>query len=1040
MTHTLEFRRASGSARVSLGEALSVIAAGEETLAEPLRLKPFEHWVGHIPFAFWLTAKLRPRVFVELGTHRGNSYLAFCQAIEAERCGTRAYAVDTWEGDPHMAREDGLFEELSAYHDPRYGHFSALLRADFDAARTVFPEGSIDLLHIDGTHTYEAVKHDFENWRPALSDRAVVLFHDTNVRRAPFGVWKLWEELSRDRPSFEFIHSYGLGVLGMGSNLPEPLTALFDASSNEALETPIRAFFASRGATAVQRLEAQIARSEIDAVVQASAAAVAAERANHERAQADRSEEQERALRRSAEIAMKLTRIEDDVRRSNALLTAGAERDALLERQGEEIRHLEAALAAIRTSSSWRVTGPLRRITRLLRRERPAPVSPPAPAAPAALATEQPLVYEPPRPTLVEPGTAKRWPIVMPDLFALRGRTTKARIAVVAHIFYPELCDELLTAAQRIDEPFDLFVTLVEGHSDMLRADILDRMPEAQIWVFPNRGRDILPFLALATAGAFRDHELICKLHTKRSPHRPDGDVWRQHLVTSVLPDREGAGALIGAFAADPELGLVVADGQVFSGPEFWLSNLPHLGNLLPLLGRTVEDAVDLPFAGGSIFWLRASLLHDLVGLKIDPDAFEPEPIGNDGALAHAFERLFSVACHSAGMRIEQTSTVLSGASASSTRPEAATAPRIIAFYLPQFHPIPENDRWWGAGFTEWTNVTRARPLFPGHRQPRLPGELGFTDLRLAETRAAQAELARAHGVSGFCYYHYWFGDGRRLLQRPLDEVLTSGTPDFPFMICWANEPWSRNWDGAEREVLVAQDYPAGWPTAFARDVAPLLRDRRYIRLGGADGPPMLMIYRIMHLPDPARAMAELRAALDDCGIGRVHISAGLVAMHPDPPRPDRPEALGLDSFFEFPPHGMPTIEMPATARPAEMSNKLYDYAKTVDAVLARLGSPDGASPPHRAAMMGWDNTARRGTAAHVFHGATPNHFRRWLRALVREEQARQPAQERLIFVNAWNEWAEGTCLEPDRDFGRGWLASVHSALAQDGRSRRGAG
>src|SRR5579871_1642275 len=159
-------------------------------------------------------------------------------------------------------------------------------------------------------------------------------------------------------------------------------------------------------------------------------------------------------------------------------------------------------------------------------------------------------------------------------------------------------------------------------------------------------------------------------------------------------------------------------------------------------------------------------------------------------------------------------------------------AARVFAFYLPQFHPIPENDAWWGNGFTEWTNVARSKPLFRGHYQPQLPADLGFYDLRLSETRQAQADLAREHGIFGFCYYHYWFS-GRRVLQRPFDEVLTSGQPDFPFCLCWANENWTRSWDGRSSEVLMEQRYSDEDDLAHIRALAPALRDPRYIRIDG---------------------------------------------------------------------------------------------------------------------------------------------------------------------------------------------------------------
>jgi hypothetical protein len=195
--------------------------------------------------------------------------------------------------------------------------------------------------------------------------------------------------------------------------------------------------------------------------------------------------------------------------------------------------------------------------------------------------------------------------------------------------------------------------------------------------------------------------------------------------------------------------------------------------------------------------------------------------------------------------------------------------------------------------------VTRAKPLFRGHRQPRLPSDLGFYDLRLAEAREAQANLARKYGLSAFCYYYYWF-NGSRILERPLDEVLASGKPDYPFMICWANEPWTRNWDGENQHVLLSQTYEPGWATRFARDVARLLRDRRYFRLGNQ---PMLLIYRIAHIPEQGLAMREIRMTLRENGIPEVHLAAAWVRFTEDDELPTDPSIVGLDAYFEFPPH-----------------------------------------------------------------------------------------------------------------------------------------
>jgi hypothetical protein len=220
---------------------------GDEYFWNPERLVHFEHWVGHIPIAFWLMKVLQPRCYVELGTHHGNLYCAMCQAVAALRFYSMGYAVDTWQGDIHMAFEEGILEELRTYHDPRYGGFSKLLPMTFDQAAASFAAQNIDLLHIDGTHTYETVRHDFEIWLPKLSSRGVVLFHDTNVRRDDFGVWRLWNELTTRYPAFNFLHSYGLGVLGVGTEQPAPLRALFDMTSNPRAAARVRALFASRG-------------------------------------------------------------------------------------------------------------------------------------------------------------------------------------------------------------------------------------------------------------------------------------------------------------------------------------------------------------------------------------------------------------------------------------------------------------------------------------------------------------------------------------------------------------------------------------------------------------------------------------------------------------------------------------------------------------------------------------------------------------------------------------------------------------------------
>jgi len=343
---------------------------------------------------------------------------------------------------------------------------------------------------------------------------------------------------------------------------------------------------------------------------------------------------------------------------------------------------------------------------------------------------------------------------------------------------------------------------------------------------------------------------------------------------------------------------------------------------------------------------------------------------------------------------------------------------RLIAFYLPQFHPIPENDLWWGKGFTEWTNVTRAKPNFDGHDQPRLPADLGFYDLRLPQARQAQAELATRYGVHGFCYYYYWFG-GKRLLHRPLDEVLASGKPDFPFCICWANENWSRRWDGRESDILIGQHYADGDDEAFIRQVEPLLRDRRYIRVQGR---PLLLIYRIELLPDAARTANIWREYCRQCGIGELYLAnVQSFAGASDP------KSYGFDASVEFPPHerAVPAQPQPRMTNP-DFQGLVFDYPATAKNFMHR---PLPAYPFFRTAMPNWDNTARRQNHGHIFINSSPEAYGAWLAHLVTQTRHLHPPGERFVFINAWNEWAEGNHLEPDQRHGHGYLEATRQAL-----------
>ena len=349
---------------------------------------------------------------------------------------------------------------------------------------------------------------------------------------------------------------------------------------------------------------------------------------------------------------------------------------------------------------------------------------------------------------------------------------------------------------------------------------------------------------------------------------------------------------------------------------------------------------------------------------------------------------------------------------------------RTIAFYLPQYHPIPENDRWWGKGFTEWTNVAAAQPLWAGHLQPRQPTALGYYDLRLPETANQQFELARKYGIDAFCYYYYWF-NGRRLLDRPLNDLAQGRSGPFPFCICWVNEEWRRSWDGLSGEVLMPLEHTAESDFAFIKDVVPLLKHPDYVRV---DGKPMLLVYRAGAMAEPQKTAAAWKDYCRANGLDDVYLCAVQSFASGDP------SIVGFDAAVEFPPHAPDLdsesayhrlLSAPKDVHP-QFAGKIFDYPYLADGYMGRSPKP---YPLHRTCMLAWDNTARRGKEGHVYGQFTVAKYEEWLSANVAKSLAEQ--SDAVVFINAWNEWAEGSALEPDRFFGYELLESTRRARSK---------
>ena len=365
-----------------------------------------------------------------------------------------------------------------------------------------------------------------------------------------------------------------------------------------------------------------------------------------------------------------------------------------------------------------------------------------------------------------------------------------------------------------------------------------------------------------------------------------------------------------------------------------------------------------------------------------------------------------------------------------SREPAPVTGPvtadvKAIAFYLPQFHAIPQNDTWWGKGFTEWTNVRGGTPNFEGHYQPHVPSALGYYDLRDPAVLQKQAELAASHGIYGFCFHYYWFA-GTVLLDLPLQQMVNTTDSNFPFCVCWANENWTRRWDGKEQEILISQHHSPKDDLAFIRRTEPILLHKNYIRV---EGKPLLAVYRPSLFPDPVATTARWRNYFRERGHGELHLVMVRSFNDQTPP-----ESYGFDAAIQFPPHcPVNAITSLVPGKSELFTGTVFDYTELKKIALNQLKTRQASAKMYPGVMPSWDNTARRRGNATVWANSCPESYYEWLSAVVAMVTTK-PVEERLVFINAWNEWAEGCHLEPDERFGFAWLNATSLALHEPPR------
>jgi glycosyltransferase involved in cell wall biosynthesis len=341
---------------------------------------------------------------------------------------------------------------------------------------------------------------------------------------------------------------------------------------------------------------------------------------------------------------------------------------------------------------------------------------------------------------------------------------------------------------------------------------------------------------------------------------------------------------------------------------------------------------------------------------------------------------------------------------------------QLVAIHLPQFHPIPENDSWWGKGFTEWTNVSKSRPMFPGHYQPQLPLE-GFYDLRLVENLKRQVELAKSSGITGFCFYHYWFG-GKKLLDKPVELFLENKNIDFDYCLCWANENWSRRWDGFDDDILIAQKHSEEDDIDFIKDISRHLIDSRYIKI---EGKPLILVYRPGLLPDAKKTAVRWREYCKSEGIGEIYIAMVQGFNDYDPRK------FGFDGAIEFPllVPGQELVNEKMTLV-ENYSGRVHEFKTLVDK--SNILSEQSYDLFHTV-IPSWDNTARKGNKGTIYINSSPKIYEKWLRHSIEETIDVYNEDKRLVFINAWNEWAEGNHLEPDNNYGYAYLNATNRVV-----------
>lgn len=611
-------------------------------------------------------------------------------------------------------------------------------------------------------------------------------------------------------------------------------------------------------------------------------------------------------------------------------------------------------------------------------------------------------------------------------------------LAIHLHLYYTDMLPDMAARLRSVPLPADYYVSIPESADpEAIRARLADALPNAGKIVVehvPNRGRDIAPLIVQFGARLAR-YEIVGHFHTKKSPHNPSLQRWCDDILDMLIGPPDSSGGRI-AHIISLLLGpasVVYPEGNagILKDRSGWAANHALARQFLERYSQhSIDDYPLVEFPEGAMFWARGGCLKELLTVPLGYDDFPPEPLPADGTLAHAIERtilIFASKCAARPYRIQRGDSIPDYRHYEPPRDYAPSIVhgdiKVLSYYLPQFHPIPENDLWHGKGFTEWTKVRAANPLFHGHYQQHIPHpDLGYYLLDSPDTLKKQATMMRQAGVHGQVFYHYWFS-GKLILQQPARMLLENPDVDMPFCFCWANENWTRRWDGNEQEVLLRQDYSAADARAFIRYLIPYFRDPRHLRVGER---PLLFVYRPTSLPADGQYIEIWREECEAAGIAQPYTVAVLTRGAHDPAQ------FGMDAGVERVLHDWTAGAVPdirSGLRPYRpLNGSVLSYDKMAEHYIRQPASRNFTH--FRSLVPNWDNTARYGSGAYVVHGGTPQKFQAWLEHAVAETQRSLPADRRFVLVNAWNEWAEGAHLEPDTRHGYAYLNAIGRALS----------